>query len=157
MTDRPELFEDARDLLDSFDDALVDYIVVGAHAMAAHGVPRATGDFDVWVRPTAENAERVIRALTEFGAPLENHGVEASDFATPGTVYQMGLPPRRIDVLTRISGVAFDAAWSARIEAEVDGRTMRVLGRDDLLRNKRASGRPKDLIDANALESGFLE
>ncbi|MCK6573472.1 nucleotidyltransferase family protein [Myxococcota bacterium] len=152
MSDAPRLLEDTRDLLDAFEDAGVAYIVVGAHALAAHGIPRATGDFDVLVRPDRANATRVLAALRHFGAPVEAHGLEVSDFTRPATVYQMGLPPRRIDVLTSVSGVDFDEAWASRIEAEVDGRRLPVLGRAALLKNKRASGRPKDLLDVAALE-----
>lgn len=99
MADEPRLFDDYLDLLRELDEAGAEYVVVGAHALAAHGLPRATGDFDVFVRPSLENAQRVAQALRAFGATLEAHGVQVEDFATPGTVYQLGLPPRRIDLL----------------------------------------------------------
>jgi len=153
MSDRPRLFLDTRDLLDAFDAAAVEYVVVGAHALAAHGLPRATGDFDVLIRPSPENAARVMQALDELGAPTRAHGVVEEDFATAGAVYQIGLPPRRIDLLTHISGVPFEAAWASRMECGVDGRRLSVLGRATLIQNKRASGRPKDLLDVAALES----
>lgn len=152
MSDEPRLFEDPRDLLDALDDAGAEYVVVGAHALAAHGLPRATADFDVLVRPTPENARRIVRALTAFGAPLQAHGIGEEDFARGGTVYQLGLPPRRIDLLTRISGVEFEDAWASRLVVVIEGRQVPVLGRAALIRNKRASGRPKDLLDALALE-----
>lgn len=120
--------------------------------MAVHGVPRATGDLDIWVRPEPENAARVWRALDDFGAPLEALGIEEDDLARPDQVVQIGLPPRRIDLLTSISGVEFDEAWAARIERPVDGRTVPFLSRDLLIANKRASGRTKDLADAEVLE-----
>lgn len=143
---------DFLDLLEALARAQVEFLVVGAHALAAHGIPRATGDLDVWVRPTPENAARVVTALEAFGAPLHAHGVGASDFERPGTVYQMGLPPRRIDVLTQISGVAFDEAWPGRKTVLISGNEIGFLGREAMLRNKRAAGRPKDLLDADQLE-----
>lgn len=152
MTDTPRLLEDSRDLLSALDEAGAEYVIVGAHALAAHGLPRATGDFDVLVRPTAENARRVVRALLAFGAPLHAHGVTEGDFGQPGTVYQLGLPPRRIDLLTQLSGVDFDEAWATRIIVDVDGRQLPVLGRAALLKNKRAAGRDKDLVDVKELE-----
>jgi hypothetical protein len=147
-----DLNDDFRDLLACLRDSEVDYIIVGAHALAAHGLPRATGDLDVLVRPDHINASRVYRALAEFGAPLAAHQVTEADLAVPGTVYQIGLPPRRIDILTQISGVAFDDAWASRIEVEVEGHLLPFLGRDALIRNKRAAARPKDLADVEALE-----
>lgn len=148
----PELNDDFRDLLACLRDGGVDYVIVGAHALAAHQLPRATGDLDVLVRPTADNADRVYRALAAFGAPLTTHGVTSTDFATVGNVYQIGLPPRRIDVLTSISGVSFEEAWDGSLELELHGERLRFLGRRELIRNKRAAGRPKDLADVAALE-----
>lgn len=149
----PDLNEDFRDLLQCLREAGAEFLIVGAHALAAHGLPRATGDLDVLVRADAANASRVYRALAAFGAPLGAHGVAETDFTTPGTVYQIGLPPRRIDILTEISGVSFDDAWSSRIELPVLGAPLAFLGRDALIANKRAAGRPKDLADVLALEA----
>lgn len=157
MTDTPRLFEDSRDLLDALDDARVRYLIVGAHALAAHGLPRATADLDVWVEPTADNAVRVLSALVAFGARVAHHGIDEADLARPGTVYQLGLPPRRIDLLTSISSVDFPEAWNKRFEAPVEGRLLPVIGREALIANKRASGRPKDLLDIDALEAGDRE
>ena len=145
------LNEDFRDLLLEFADEGVECLLVGALAVAFHGVPRATGDMDVFVRPSVENAKRVHAALARFGAPLQSAGVVHADFEQPGTVYQMGLPPRRIDILTEISGVTFDEAWESRNTAELEGRTIAIIGRAALLRNKEASGRPKDLADVARL------
>lgn len=127
------------------------FLVVGAHALAVHGVIRTTGDLDVWVRPDSENAQRVWRALAGFGAPVEAMGLTLQDLSTPGTVYQVGLPPKRIDILTEISGVEFDEAWESRIVQKADGLTIPFLSRQDLLRNKQASGRTKDLADIELL------
>ena len=147
-----ELNDDFADLIVGLRDAGVEFLIVGAHALAAHGVVRSTGDLDVFVRPTSENSERVVMALRAFGAPLRAHGVTATDFARAGTVYQIGLPPRRIDILTEISGVTFDQAWADNVRVEVGRVEFRVPNRAALLANKRACGRPKDLEDAERLE-----
>jgi hypothetical protein len=125
--------------------------VVGAHALSIHGVPRATVYLDVWTEPTPENANRVWRALAAFGAPLERLDIAESDFTLPDIVAQLGLPPNRIDILTGVSGVTFAEAWPDRVEAEIDGIRVPFLGRDALIKNKRASGRKRDLGDIEAL------
>jgi len=145
------LNEDFRDLLLELADADVDFVLVGAFAVAYHGVPRATGDMDVFVRPSPKNAKRVFDALASFGAPLASAGVTPGDFETPGIVYQIGQPPRRIDMLTEISGVSFDEAWESRQRVNFEGREVHFIGRDELLRNKEAVGRPKDLADVSRL------
>ena len=139
------------DILLAFETEKVEFLIVGGFAMAVHGAPRFTGDIDLWVRPDSANAERVHRALARFGAPLATHGVAASDFSVPGAVYQMGLPPRRIDVLTVIDGVPFDEAWKGKVEKELGGLNLPFLGLAELIRNKRAAGRPKDLLDIELL------
>jgi hypothetical protein len=131
-------------------DENVEFLVVGAYALAAHGLPRATGDLDIWIRPTAENAQRVWRALDRFRAPLSK--LRWEDFCEPDLVFQIGVAPSRIDLLTSITGVAFDDAWLARISFDLEERAIGVLSRQDLLRNKRATARPKDLADAAWLE-----
>ena len=145
------LFEDFRDLLVLFADSGVEFVIVGAYALAFHGTPRASGDIDVFVRPAPDNGQRVFDALARYGAPLASAGVTVGDFARPGMVYQIGLPPRRIDILTEISGVTFDEAWASRSVAEVEGRAVSFIGRAALLKNKEASGRPKDIADAARL------
>jgi len=141
--------QDFQDLLRELSEAGARFLVVGAYALAAHGLPRATGDIDVWVEPTETNAELVHEALRAFGAPL--HDLSVRDLSTPGIVFQMGLPPRRIDILTQISGVEFGEAWTNRQEARFGDLDVSVIGPKDLLRNKRASGRPKDLADADTI------
>lgn len=148
----PELNEDFLDMLAALAHERVEFIVVGAHALAAHGHPRATGDFDIWVRPSPDNAGRVLRALRVFGAPIVQHGITERDFERAGTVYQIGLPPRRIDLLTAISGVSFDDAWQDKVPVCVSGQAFDVLGRETLIANKRATGRDKDLLDVATLE-----
>ncbi len=143
------LNQDFIDLLRSLlqEEALL--LVVGAYAMAAHGVPRATGGIDVWVEADDLNAARVFRALARFGAPLD---VKESDFAGPDRVVQTGFPPRRIDVLTGVSGLKCEAAWAGRTAAAFSALKVPVIGRDHLIANKRAAGRPKDLADLAVLD-----
>lgn len=143
--------QDFRDMLVALNDAEVDYLVVGAYAVAAHGFPRATGDLDIWVRANPESAENLLSALTVFGAPM--HEVSAADFSSPSIVFQIGIPPGRIDILTELSGVNFDAAWANRMTVEIDGVKFSIIGRSDLIANKRATGRPKDIADLAFLES----
>lgn len=145
------LNEDFRDVLRELAAAGAEFVVVGAYAMAAHGVPRATGDIDLLVRPTLSNAQRVFQALVRFGAPVAAHGLTVADLAAPGAVYQLGLPPRRIDILTQISGVDFDEAWRSRITVELEGLDVPVIGHAALAKNKRAAGRDKDLLDLKLL------
>jgi predicted nucleotidyltransferase len=147
-----DLNQDFRDMLEALAHEQVEFLIIGAHALAAHGLPRATGDLDIFVRPSAENSPRVMAALRRFGAPLSAHQVGARDFLVPGTVYQIGLPPRRIDLLTEISGVTFDEAMVQHLIIPIDGRDIPFIGRDALIQNKRAAARDKDLVDVAALE-----
>lgn len=154
MSVPPGWTADYVDMLRALVEAGVEFLLVGAHAMAAHGVPRATVDLDIYVRASAENAPRVIAALRAFGAPLSAHDVMQEDFERSGTVYQLGLPPNRIDLITRISGVEFEEAWASRIVTTIGDLEIPVIGRGPLLVNKRASGRDKDLVDVRLLERG---
>ena len=140
------------DLLRALLGADARFLVVGAHALAVHGVPRATGDLDVWIDASPANARRVWTALEEFGAPLDAVAIRLEDLVQPDRVVQIGLPPRRIDLLTRISGVGFAEAWDSRVIHEVEALPVPFIGRSDLVRNKRATGRTKDLADIEALE-----
>jgi hypothetical protein len=141
---------DFGEMLSALSAAGVDFIIVGAHALAAHGIPRATGDLDIWVRPTHDNAERTLDALRQFGAPLFDLTVD--DLTRPDTVFQMGMPPARIDILAGITGVTFDEAWSRRILVEVEGLSVPVLSKEDFIANKRLVGRPKDRADLALLD-----
>jgi hypothetical protein len=136
---------DYRDMLSAFSDEKVEYLLVGAYALAAHGFVRATGDIDLWVRPDKENSQRVFRALARFGAPLSN--VNEEDFIEPGIVFQIGVAPRRIDIMTTIDGVEFSEAWAAREEIEIEGIGIPVIDRLHLAKNKEATGRPQDRVD----------
>lgn len=145
--------EDFVDIAQAFIDNGVEFLIVGAYALAAHGFPRTTGDIDLLVRPEPENAARVFRALAAFGAPVAAHGVTPRDFEVENKVYQLGLPPRRIDILTSISGVSFDEAATNAIEGHLGPVKVRFIGKAAMARNKLASGRPKDLVDAQLLQS----
>jgi hypothetical protein len=142
---------DFRDILSAFIDQRVEFLVVGGYAMAAHRLPRATKDLDLWVEASAENAARVLQALDAFGAP--RHDLTAADLETEGTIYQVGVPPNRVDVITRVDGVRFADAWPDRAEIAIDGIMIPVIGRRHLIANKRTVGRPQDLVDADLLES----
>ncbi len=140
-----------RDMLSAFIEGDVEFLIVGAYALSAHGLPRATGDLDFWIRRTSANAERVLRALRRFGAPVAE--ITAADLNQPDVVVQIGLEPSRIDILTEIDGVAFESAWTRRMVIEVDGLSIPVLSLDHLLDNKRAVGRPQDVADVAAIEA----
>ena len=127
------------------------FLVVGAHALAVHGTPRATGDMDVWIERTPENAQRVWRAFRTFGVPASALGVVVEDLMRPDVVVQVGLPPRRIDVLTDLTGVVFAEAWEGRVVRPVAQWSVPFIGREALVRNKRATGRYKDMADLETL------
>jgi hypothetical protein len=145
------LIQHYRDILAELSAAGAEYLVVGGFAIAAHVLPRSTGDIDVWVRADPANAERVWSALAAFGAPIA--GLSAADFATPGFGFQIGVVPVRIDILTEIDGVSFDEAWAEREHLVFEGVTVPFISFDHLLRNKRATDRPKDRADVVLLES----
>lgn len=142
---------DFRDMLSALSARRAEYVVVGAYALAYHGLPRATGDIDIWVKCSAENAERVLGALTDFGAPPSALSVE--DLQTPDMVIQIGVAPRRIDILTSIDGVGWEDAALAVESANIDGLSIPIIGKRHLIENKKAAGRPKDLADLAWLES----
>jgi len=141
-----ELNRDFSDLLRAFSGGGVEYLVVGAHALSVHDRARATKDLDVWIRPTHENAKRAWNALAAFGAPLD--GLSIEDLTDPDTVFQIGVAPLRIDILTAVSGVTFEESWPNRVYAERDGLSVPFIGVREFLRNKDASGRPQDRVDA---------
>jgi hypothetical protein len=127
----------------------VRFLIVGAHALGFYGAPRATGDFDLYVEPTPANAKRVMAALEVFGAPLFD--LELEDLCRPGTVFQMGVPPYRIDLNTALTGIGFDEAWENRGVVRTDELELSVISRAAFVKNKRAAGRPKDLLDLELL------
>jgi predicted nucleotidyltransferase len=141
---------DFREMLSCLKDAEVEFVIVGAYALAAHGFPRATGDIDIWVRNSSDNARKIMSALNKFGAPTSN--ISEEDFTSPDMVVQIGVEPSRIDLLTRISGVDFDEAWGNKVSITIDDLEIYVLSKADLLKNKSATGRDKDQGDIAWLE-----
>jgi predicted nucleotidyltransferase len=141
-----ELSRDFNDLLRALSNAGAEYLIVGAHALGIHDRPRTTKDLDVWIRATPENAHRTWQALAAFGAPMDRLRVE--DLIDEDTIFEIGVAPLRIDILTSISGVTFDKAWPNRIEVERDGLRVPFIGVEDFLANKDASGRDQDIVDA---------
>jgi len=147
------LTRNLKDILSAFNAHSVKYLIIGAHALGVHAEPRSTEDLDLFVRSDPENAEAVFRALAQFGAPLA--GMSPADFAD-GTTFQIGTPPERIDVIQRIDGVTFEEAWLNRIEGEVDGVPASIISREDMIRNKIASGRLQDLADVEKLRAAEI-
>ena len=138
------------DLLRAFVEADVRFLIVGAYALAVHGRPRATGDLDVWIEATPDNAAKVLRALGAFGAPLSQ--VSESDFSRPGVTYQIGVEPGRIDILTDLTGLQFADAWPARVRRLFGDVEVDFNGKADFIRNKQATARTKDLADVESLD-----
>jgi hypothetical protein len=145
------LSKDWREFLELLNSRGVDYVIVGAHSLALHGRPRYTGDLDILVRRTPENARLLVAILNEFG--FAQSGFKEADFLKAEKLIQLGRPPTRIDLLTSISGVTSDEAFAGKVSAELDGIPVSVLGKDALIRNKRAVGRPQDLVDIDTLEN----
>lgn len=145
-----KLQSDLREFVELLNSKNVEYVIVGGHAVALHGFVRFTGDIDFFVRRTVENAARILDALAEFG--FGDVGLDEEALVGEDSVIQLGHPPNRIDLLTSISAVSFDEAWESRISGELDGLAVSYLARDLLLRNKRASGRAKDMADVEELE-----
>ena len=146
------MYPDFKELLLAFNAHHVEYLIVGAHALAAHGHVRATKDLDLWVRPDASNAQRVLQALSDFGAPLRD--LTTDDLSRKETILQIGVPPLRIDVITNIDGVEFTEAWPQRLETLFGGVPAYVISRQHLIQNKKAAARLQDLADVEQLESG---
>ena len=144
------LNEDYKEILQILLSNKVKFLVVGAYAMGAYGYPRATGDFDIWVEPSAENSKNVYNSLAEFGAPLEQ--INSETFIEQGIVFQIGIVPRRIDILTFIDGVEFDKAYQDKENIKIEGITIPFLSKKDLIKNKEATGREKDKLDAGYLK-----
>ncbi len=145
------LNEDYKDMLLALSGEKVKFLLVGAYALAAHGYPRATMDIDIWVLPSPQNADAVVRAVSSFGAPL--HNLTREDLQKDGTIFQIGVAPRRIDIITAASGLQFEEVYERSLSVNIEGIEVHVPSIDDLILNKRASGRTKDLADVEALEA----
>jgi hypothetical protein len=146
-----ELDKDFNEFVELFLEHNVRFLIVGGYALAAHGLPRATGDLDAWVWVNPENAQNIIRALDEFG--FHNLSLTEREFSTEDSIVQLGYPPFRIDILTSIDGVEFTHAWENRLTVELNGMRVPFIGRDDLITNKKSAGRPQDIADFSRLTS----
>lgn len=144
-----KLQDDLREFIELLNSHTVEYVIVGGHAVAFHGHPRFTGDIDFFIRMTPPNAERLLAVLREFG--FGTLDITARDLLEPKRVLRLGYPPNQIDILTSISGVDFDSAWDTRVESVIDNQPVSIIGRAELLRNKKAAGRQKDLADIDQL------
>jgi hypothetical protein len=147
------LNQDYKEMLSLLQENKVDYLLVGAYALALHGFPRATADIDIFVRPDKENASKLFKALDDFGAPLEH--VSAKDFFKPGIVLQIGVAPRRIDIITEIDGLSFNEAAQGKEIIKVENLSIPVISRKNLITNKLATGREKDRLDADQLKNSY--
>ena len=144
---------DFKELLELLNSHKVDYIIVGAYALALHGSPRFTGDLDIYVKPDTQNASQILAALKEFGfSSLE---LEEKDFTESHRVIQLGMPPVRIDLLTSLTGLTWDDAAKGELKGELGGVPVLFLGKKEYIQNKKALGRQKDLADAEVLEEGL--
>ena len=146
-----KLAKDLSEFIELLNSAGVEYLIVGAHALGFHGRPRFTGDIDIWVRPDPVNAVRIVTTLAQFG--FSSIGLTIEDFVLPNQVVQLGQPPNRIDLLTSISGADFVSAWKTRVAGTLGDLPVYFLGKSELIVNKRATGRLKDLADAESLET----
>lgn len=140
---------DFKDLLRAFNDAGVRYLIVGGYAYAEHVEPRYTKDLDVWIDRTPENAESVLAALRDFGAPLSELSID--DLTAPDTFYQIGLPPNRIDIITQLEEMDFAACWERRKDVHLGDLPVKYISLSDLIENKERTGRPHDLADVEYL------
>lgn len=144
------LNKDYRDILRAFTEEEVEFLIVDAYALAVYGLPRATGDIDLWINNSSDNTSKVWRALEKFGAPLGQ--IKRNDLEEQDVVYQIGVVPNRIDIMTSIDDVEFEDAWNRRFTLTVEGLDIPVLSREHLIKNKKAVGRPQDLVDIDYLE-----
>lgn len=143
------LNEDYKEMLQLLLGEQVDFIIVGAYALGAHGYPRATGDIDIWVKPNNLNSKKLYKALARFGAPLDQ--IQADEFSNEGIIFQIGVIPRRIDIITKIDGVTYEEADEDKIIVEIEGLKLPVISLEKLIKNKIAAGRDKDKLDIKTL------
>lgn len=143
--------EDFKDLIRIFNEAGVKYLLVGGYAFGVYAQPRATKGLDLFIRSSVRNSEAVFRALCAFGAPLQ--GITTEDFRDGETGFEFGHEPHRVDILQKISGVSFEEAWKDRVPAKFEDTPINIISREHLLQNKRAAGRPRDLLDVEEIES----
>ena len=141
---------DYKDMLQCLQDNKVYFLIVGAYALAAYGYPRATGDFDIWVEPSIENSKKILTSLISFGAPVL--GLTEDTFVEKGVIFQIGVAPCRIDLITHIDGVEFADAYASQEKIEIENITLPFISKENLIKNKKSTGRAKDLVDVKYLE-----
>lgn len=144
------LNNDFREMLQCLLEEKAEFLLIDAYALAAYGYPRATKDLDIWVHASETNAPKIYQALVKFGSPLDQ--ITREDFLREGTVLQIGIPPVRIDITTKVDGVGFEEAYPHRMELDIENLKLPITSREDLIRNKKASGRPQDLVDVEMLQ-----
>ncbi len=144
------LNEDYKEMLQILLNNEVKFLIVGAYAMGAHGYPRATGDFDIWVEASAENSRKIYKSLFEFGAPLLD--ISETAFVEKGVIFQIGVAPRRIDIITHIDGVIFEEAYKTKELIEIESLRIPLISKENLIKNKQSTNREKDKIDVNYLK-----
>ncbi|MHA1880351.1 MAG: hypothetical protein ACTSYG_08140 [Candidatus Heimdallarchaeota archaeon] len=144
------LNEDYKEMLQILLNNEVKFLIVGAYAMGAHGYPRATGDFDIWVEASAKNSKKIYKSLSEFNAPLFN--ITEKAFAEKGVIFQIGVAPRRIDIITHIDGVIFEKAYETKELIEIESLKIPFISKENLIKNKQSTNREKDKIDVNYLK-----
>ena len=145
------LNQDYKEMLSILLKEKVEFFLVGAYALAVHGFPRATGDIDIFIRASKNNAKKVYNALTEFGAPLKN--IKPEDFEKSGTIFQIGVPPRRIDIINHLDGVTFDEVEKDKLVVKIDELSIPIISKNKLIINKESTGRDKDKLDAQDLKN----
>lgn len=144
------LNEDYKEILQSLLNNKAKFLVVGAYAMGAYGYPRATGDLDIWVEASAENSKNIYKSISEFGAPLSD--ITEETFAEKGIIFQIGIAPRRIDIITHIDGVIFEEAYKTKEFIEIENLRVPFLSKENLIKNKESTNREKDRLDADYLK-----
>lgn len=144
------LNEDYKEILQILLNNNVKFLIVGAYAMGAYGYPRATGDFDIWAESSAENSKKIYKSISEFGVPLSD--ITEKTFAEKGIIFQIGVAPRRIDIITHIDGVIFEEAYKTKEVIEIESLQIPFLSKENLIKNKQSTGRQKDKLDADYLK-----
>ncbi|MCH8010834.1 MAG: nucleotidyltransferase [Candidatus Marinimicrobia bacterium] len=145
------LNQDYKEMLSILLEEKVEFLLVGAYALAAHGFPRATGDIDIFIRPSFINSQKVHKSLLKFGTPMGN--INTNDFEKSGVIFQIGIAPRRIDIINDIDGVSFDSAFEDKIIVEIDGLKIPIISKEKMIKNKESTGRDQDTLDAKMLKN----
>ena len=144
------MFQDYLDLLQCLNDNKVKYLIIGGYAVIQYAEPRYTKDLDLWIEASMPNAKKILKALTSFGAPVDNLTIE--ELAKPGLLFVFGVPPLRVDILNKASGCTFESAWSSRNKIQLDGISANFISKENLIKLKKKANRPQDLADIESLK-----